>query len=63
MRVEMYDPAMYDATNNHQIATYYLGAYWDEFMRQNCQATAGEWRVMSAPVFEEVGTAGNPEYS
>ena len=60
MRVEMYDPAMYDATNNHQIATYYLGAYWDEFMRQNCQATAGEWRVMSAPVFEEVGTAGAP---
>lgn len=60
MRVEMYDPAMYDVTNNHQIATYYLGAYWDEFMRQNCQATAGEWRVMSAPVFEEVGTAGAP---
>lgn len=60
MRVEMYDPAMYDATNNHQIATYYLGAYWDEFMRQNCQATSGEWRVMSAPVFEEVGTAGAP---
>lgn len=60
MRVEMYDPAMYDATNNHQIATYYLGAYWDEFMRQNCQATADEWRVMSAPVFEEVGTAGAP---
>lgn len=60
MRVEMYDPALYDATNNHQIATYYLGAYWDEFMRQNCQATAGEWRVMSAPVFEEVGTAGAP---
>lgn len=60
MRVEMYDPAMYDATNNHQIATYYLGAYWDEFMRQNCQATAGEWRVMSAPIFEEVGTAGAP---
>lgn len=60
MRVEMYDPAMYDATNNHQIATYYLGAYWDEFMRQNCQATAGEWRVMSAPVFEEVGTVGAP---
>lgn len=60
MRVEMYDPAMYDATNNHQITTYYLGAYWDEFMRQNCQATAGEWRVMSAPVFEEVGTAGAP---
>ena len=60
MRVEMYDPAMYDATNNHQIATYSLGAYWDEFMRQNCQATAGEWRVMSAPVFEEVGPAGAP---
>ena len=60
MRVEMYDPAMYDATNHHQIATYYLGAYWDEFMRQNCQATAGEWRVMSAPVFEEVGTVGAP---
>ena len=26
----------------------------------NCQATAGQWRVMPSPVFEEVGTAGAP---
>ena len=60
MRVEMYDPALYDAINAQKIATFDIGAYWDEFMRQNCQATAGQWRVMSAPVFESVGKAGAP---
>lgn len=60
MRVEMYDPALYDAINSHKIATFDIGAYWDEFMRQNCQATSGEWRVMSAPVFKEIGKAGAP---
>ena len=60
MRVEMYDPAMYDAINSQKIATFNIGAYWDEFMRQNCQAVSGQWRIMSAPVFEEVGKAGAP---
>ncbi len=60
MRVEMYDPALYDAINSQKIATFDIGAYWDEFMRQNCQATAGQWRVMSAPAFKEVGKAGAP---
>ena len=60
MRVEMYDPAMYDAVNSQKIATFNIGAYWDEFMRQNCQVTAGQWRIMSAPVFEKVGKAGAP---
>lgn len=60
MRVEMYDPALYDAINSQKLATFDIGAYWDEFMRQNCQAVAGQWRIMSAPVFEEVGKAGAP---
>lgn len=60
MRVEMYDPALYDAVNSQKIATFDIGAYWDEFMRQNCQAVAGQWRIMSAPVFDSVGRAGAP---
>ncbi|MDO4678063.1 MAG: carbohydrate ABC transporter substrate-binding protein, partial [Eubacteriales bacterium] len=42
------------------VATFYIGAFWDEFMRKNCQPTAGQWRAMPSPVFEEVGTAGAP---
>ena len=29
-------------------------------MRQNCQAVAGQWRIMSAPVFDGAGRAGAP---
>ncbi len=53
-------PALYDAINNQQVATFYIGAFWDQFLRQNCQATAGQWRVMAAPEFEEVKKAGAP---
>lgn len=54
------EPALYDSINNGEVATFYIGAFWDEFMRKNCSAVSGQWRVMSAPVFEEVGTAGAP---
>lgn len=60
MKTEIMEPALYDAINNQKVATFYIGAFWDEFLRKNCQATSGQWRVMASPVFEEVGTAGAP---
>lgn len=60
LKSEIMEPALYDAINNQEVATFYIGAFWDEFLRKNCQATAGQWRAMSSPVFEEVGTAGAP---
>lgn len=59
-KTTIFQPALYEATDNGQIATFYIGAFWDEFMRANLTATAGSWRVMNAPVFSEVGTAGAP---
>lgn len=54
------EPALYDSINNGEVATFYIGAFWDEFMRKNCTATSGQWRVMPAPVFESVGSVGAP---
>lgn len=60
MKATVFDPPLYDAVRNGEIATFYIGAFWDEFLRQNVAEVAGDWRVMSAPVFESVGTAGAP---
>lgn len=60
LKSEIMEPALYDAINAQQVATFYIGAFWDEFMRKNCQDTAGQWRVMPSPVFESVGRAGAP---
>lgn len=54
------EPALYDSIKNKEVATFYIGAFWDEFMRKNCSDTAGQWRVMPAPEFESVGKAGAP---
>lgn len=59
-KTTMMQPPLYEATDNGQIATYYIGAFWDEFLRANLTKTAGQWRTMSAPVFEEVATVGAP---
>jgi len=59
-KVDMMSQPLYEAIDEGKIATFYIGAFWDEFMRANLTETAGKWRVMSAPVFEEVGTAGAP---
>lgn len=59
-KTNMMQQPLYEATDDGKIATYYIGAFWDEFMRMNLSDSAGDWRVMSAPVFEEVGTAGAP---
>lgn len=60
LRTEIMEPALYDAINNQKVATFYIGAFWDEFLRQNCQVTSGQWRVTPSPVFEGIGTAGAP---
>jgi len=60
LKAEIMQPALYDAVNKQQVATFYIGAFWDQFMRQNCQATSGQWRVMPAPEFNEVKKAGAP---
>ncbi|NLJ32073.1 MAG: carbohydrate ABC transporter substrate-binding protein [Clostridiales bacterium] len=54
------EPALYDATRKGEVATFDIGAFWDEFLRKNVPETSGQWRVMSAPVFKDVGTAGAP---
>jgi multiple sugar transport system substrate-binding protein len=59
-KTRMFQQPLYEATDDGKIATFYIGAFWDEFLRKNLTATAGDWKVMSAPVFEEVGTAGAP---
>ena len=59
-KTTMMKPPIYEATDAGTIATFYIGAFWDEFLRKNLTATAGDWRVMNAPVFEEVGLGGAP---
>lgn len=60
LKSEIMEPALYDAINAQKVATFYIGAFWDEFMRKNCQETAGQWEVMPSPEFEGVGKAGAP---
>ncbi len=60
LKTSIFKPALYDSMRNHEVATFYIGAFWDEFIRKNVPETSGEWRVMSSPVFESVGTAGAP---
>lgn len=60
LKTEIMEPALYDAINSQKVATFYIGAFWDEFMRKNCQATSGQWAVMPSPTFEKVGTTGAP---
>jgi multiple sugar transport system substrate-binding protein len=56
----VFDPPLYEATRQDKIATYYIGAFWDEFLRKNVPDMEGKWRVMPAPVFEELGLGGAP---
>lgn len=59
-KTEMMKQPLYEAADEGKIATFYIGAFWDEFLRGNLTATAGKWRAQSAPVFTQVGTAGAP---
>lgn len=57
---KMFQAPLYDAIKAGKIATFYIGAFFDEFLRGNVADMAGKWRAQPAPVFEEVGTAGAP---
>ena len=59
-KTAMMQPPLYEATDAGKIATFYIGAFWDEFLRANLTKTVGNWRVMNAPVFKEVNKAGAP---
>lgn len=56
----IFKPPLYDATREGKIATFYIGAFWSEFLRQNLPDMEGKWRVMSAPMFKDIGTRGAP---
>lgn len=55
-----FEPPLYDATADGKIATFYIGAFWEEFMRANLTGMEGDWRVMPAPAYSEIGTRGAP---
>jgi multiple sugar transport system substrate-binding protein len=59
-KTNMMQQPLYEATDEGKIATFYIGAFWDEFIRGNLTKTAGDWRVMKAPIFKEIGTGGAP---
>lgn len=59
-KTEMMKQPLYEAADEGKIATFYIGAFWDEFLRGNLTATAGKWRAQAAPVFSEIGTGGAP---
>lgn len=43
-------PPLYQATREGKIATFYIGAFYDEFLKANDKDMAGAWRVMAPPV-------------
>lgn len=53
-------PACFDAMRNNQIATFYIGAFYDEHMQKNVPDDAGKWGILSAPYFEDIGLRGAP---
>ena len=57
---KIFEPPLYEATRQDKIATYYIGAFWDEFLRKNVPDMEGKWRVMPAPVFADLGMGGAP---
>ncbi|MFR6027712.1 MAG: hypothetical protein ACLUMK_14640, partial [Christensenellales bacterium] len=56
---QVLQPPMWDATRNHEIATFYVGAFWDEFLAKNVPEESGEWRMMPAPTYDN-GLRGAP---
>jgi len=54
----IFKPPLYEATRDGKVATYYMGAFWDEFLRKNLPEMEGKWRAMPAPMFEDIGMEG-----
>lgn len=53
-------PASFDAMRSNQIATFYIGAFYDEHMQKNVPDDAGKWGILPAPYFEKIGLKGAP---
>ena len=53
-------PPLYQATREGKVATFYSGAFYDEFLKANDQDMAGKWRVMVAPVFKGLNSGVAP---
>jgi multiple sugar transport system substrate-binding protein len=53
-------PPLYQAMREGKVATFYIGAFYDEFLKANDQDMAGKWRVMAAPVFSGLKLGGAP---
>lgn len=60
LKSDIMKPPLYDATRNQEVATYGIGAFWDEFLRKNVSDMAGDWRVMPAPMYKDVQKRGAP---
>lgn len=60
LKSAIFQPPLYEATRNGQIATFYIGAFWDEFLRGNVPDMAGKWRVRPAPMYKDIGLRGAP---
>ena len=56
----IFQPPLYDAAREGKVATFYIGAFWDEFLRKNLPDMEGKWRVMPAPIFQDLGLGGAP---
>ena len=53
-------PPLYEATRQGKVATFYIGAFYDEFLKANDKDMEGKWRVMAAPVFKGLNLGGAP---
>lgn len=53
-------PPLYQATREGKVATFYIGAFYDEFLKANDTDMAGKWRVMPVPVFTGINLGGAP---
>ncbi|PWM39885.1 MAG: sugar ABC transporter substrate-binding protein [Clostridiales bacterium] len=60
LRSQVMQPPLYDSIRNGEVATFYIGAFWDEFIRKNTPEIAGKWRMMTAPKYEDIGLRGAP---
>lgn len=55
-----FDTSCFDAIRDGKIATFYIGAFYDEHLQKNVPEEAGKWGILTAPYFEDIGTVGAP---
>lgn len=60
LKSRIMEPPLYEACRNGEVATFYIGAFWDEFLRANLPDMAGKWRVRPAPQYADIGKRGAP---